>query len=63
MTLEKIYEEFTIGSDGFCLAIEKHCLFAIDREQIARIATKAKTADEFAIVYQCEDWWVSGDAR
>lgn len=57
MTLNDIYNEFTIGSLGFVLAIETHAGVDCSREEIERIAGKAPTADEFMRIWSDEAWW------
>jgi hypothetical protein len=56
-TLQQIFDEFTAGSTGFCIAVETHCGFGISRKEIARIASRARTADEFVSIWTNEDWW------
>ena len=57
--LEKIYAEYTVGSTGFLRAINAAYSSAmdIDEDEIARIASKAKTASEFEAIWENEDWW------
>ena len=59
MTLTEIYDEYTPASEGFIIAVETHCGFFIDRDQIERIAERAKNASEFQNIWENEDWWVS----
>lgn len=57
MTLADIYSEYTPGSLGFVIAVETHCGFAISRDEIRRIAEKARSAEEFRFIWENEDWW------
>mgnify|MGYP006324356727 CR=1 FL=1 len=57
MTIEQIYAEYTVGSQGFCKAVETHCGFGTSMEETARIAAKAPTAAEFEQVWQDDDSW------
>lgn len=57
MTLDQIYAEFTVGSQGFCIAVETHCWFGISRAEIARIAERAATAEEFQAIWENDDSW------
>ena len=47
MTLNEIYNEYTIGSEGFVLAVESNCGFEISREEIERLAAISPTAEDF----------------
>jgi len=58
MTIAEIYNSFNIGSEGFCRAVETHCGYDILREQVARIAERAKTAEEFHNIWANEAWWI-----
>lgn len=58
MTLAEIYSTYTIGSEGFCRAVETHCGYDLSREQIARIAERASTAEEFHHIWENEAWWI-----
>ena len=57
MDLEKIYTDYTPGSDGFAIAVEAHCGFEISRDEIKRIASKAETPEQFDAIWSNEDWW------
>jgi molybdopterin biosynthesis enzyme len=57
MTLEDIYNDYTPGSTGFVIAVETHCGFEISREETVRIASKAETPEQFAAIWENEDWW------
>jgi hypothetical protein len=57
MTIEQIYNEYTPGSQGFCIAVETHCGFQTSRTETARIAAKAPTAAEFQSVWENDDSW------
>ena len=57
MTLSEIYTQYTAGSTGFVIAVESHCGFNTSREETARIAERAQTAEEFETIWQNEDWW------
>ena len=46
MTLNEIYNEYTIGSEGFVLAVESNCGFEISREEIERLAAISPTAED-----------------
>jgi hypothetical protein len=62
MTLNEIYSEFTPGSKGFARAVETRCAgFDLSREEIERIAGKAKTAEEFQNVWENKDWWTDAN--
>jgi hypothetical protein len=62
MTLQDIYAEYTAGSTGFCIAVETHCGYEISREEIARIAARAKNSGEFEAIWTNEDWWTDANA-
>ena len=57
MTIEQIYNEYTPGSHGFCIAVETHCGFQTSRTETARIAAKAKNAAEFQSTWENDDSW------
>ena len=57
MTIAEIFETFTIGSHGFVQAVVDNCGYEISREEIERIASKAKAAEEFQGTWENEDWW------
>ena len=59
MTLAEIYDTYNIGSDGFCRAVETHCGFEISRKEIARIAKRAATPEEFEKIWYGADWWTN----
>lgn len=61
MTINEIYETYTVASQGFCVAVETHCGYQISRNEIARIASKAATADEFQNIWENEDWWTDAN--
>ena len=57
MTIEQIYSDYTVGSQGFCIAIETHCGFGISRTEIARIAARASDAEQFQSIWENDDSW------
>lgn len=57
MTLAQIYNDYTVGSAGFCAAVETHCGYNISREEIGRIAAQAKTDEEFQNIWENDDSW------
>lgn len=57
MSLNQIYAEFTPGSQGFCIAVETNCGFNTSRDETARIASRAQTAEQFEQIWSDEDWW------
>ena len=61
MTLETIYETYTAGSTGFCIAVETHCGFEISRSEIERIAERAPTAAEFERIWERETGWADDE--
>lgn len=64
MTLNNIYNEYVVGSQGFCIAVETHCGFEISRTEIERIAERAETAERFEHIWENQTWWADdGKAR
>ena len=61
MTLEEIYNTFSVGSEGFIRAVETHRGLEISREEIERIAEVAPTADDFMNVYENSDAWTDAN--
>jgi hypothetical protein len=59
--LNAAYEQFTIGSNGFCSHIETHCGFGISTDEIKRIAEDATTADEFVTIWESSDYWTDAN--
>lgn len=57
MTIEQIYNDYTPGSLGFCVAVETHCGYQTSRSETARIAAKAETAAQFELVWRNDDSW------
>lgn len=55
--LAAAYADFTPGSTGFAIAVETHCGFQASREEIKRIAERARNAAEFVKIWQNENWW------
>ena len=58
MKLKDIYDEYQVGSQGFCIAVETHCGYEISRPEIERIAVQAPTPDDFQRTWEDKDWWV-----
>ena len=61
MTIEQIYNDYTPGSQGFCLAVETHCGFQTSRTETARIAAQATTAAEFQSIWENDDSWTDAN--
>lgn len=61
MTLEKIFDQYTIGSDGFVAAVQTYCGFNISNDEVRRIAETAKTANEFQDIWENKAYWVQHD--
>lgn len=61
MTIEQIYNDYTPGSQGFCIAVETHCGFQTTRTETARIAAKAQTAAEFQSIWENDDSWTDAN--
>lgn len=57
MTITEIYENYTPGSQGFCIAVETHCGYEISREEIERISNRAGTAESFDMIFNDEAYW------
>mgnify|MGYP003654870060 CR=1 FL=1 len=55
--LETIFADFRPGSQGFVQAVATNCGFEISDDEIRRIATKAKTAEEFQTIWENLAWW------
>lgn len=70
MTLADIFDAYTAGSTGLCIAVESHCGFQIGRPEIARIAMRAAIAgpnsadmaDEFDRLWSDDAWWSDDNA-
>lgn len=41
MDIKAIFETYTPGSQGFCIAVETHCGFEMSRAEIERVGVKA----------------------
>jgi hypothetical protein len=61
MTLNDIYNEFTVGSNGFVKAFQTHCGYDLSNEEVERIAAKAPTAAEFDRIWANEDFWTDAN--
>lgn len=61
MKLNEIYNEFSVGSEGFVRAVETHCGFCISREEIERIALIAPTAEDFQNVFDNVTSWTDAN--
>ncbi len=61
MKLTEIYQQFTVGSNGFCIAVETHCGFGISRAEIMRIAELADDADAFQRIWKGDDSWTDAN--
>jgi hypothetical protein len=59
--LDRIYAEFTRGSQGFCSEVSTWCGFDISRAEIARIAERAETPAQFQAIWADEDWWTDAN--
>ena len=57
MTIEQIYDNYTPGSQGFCIAVETYCGFQTSRTETARIAAKARDAAAFLSIWENDDSW------
>ena len=57
MTLTEIYDTYTPGSEGFCIAVETHCNLNVTREETARIAAASPDARSFKATWEEMDWW------
>lgn len=57
MTINEIYATYTVGSQGFCKAVETYCGFGASIAEIERIADIADTAEEFQSVWENDDSW------
>jgi hypothetical protein len=57
MDLQEIYEEFTAGSQGFVKAVQTWAGIDASNEEIERISSCAKSADEFYSIWENEAWW------
>ena len=57
MNIQTIYSTYQVGSNGFIRAIQDHCGYDVTDDEIARIADKAVTADQFQDVWENESWW------
>lgn len=61
MTINEIYETYTIGSTGFVKAVATYCNLEISDSEIETISTKATTAAEFMNIWENEAWWVDAE--
>jgi len=64
MTITEIYKAYTAGSEGFIEAVETHCGFDIDRDDIREIANMVddigfETDEECAAEFM--QIWENGD--
>lgn len=57
MTLDQIFSEYTVGSTGFCIAVETHCGYDLSRDEIERIGYASKTPEDFDHIFAEEFWW------
>jgi hypothetical protein len=57
MTITEIFDQYTQGSQGFCIAVETHCGYDISRDEIERIAGAAETAADFHRIWADDFWW------
>lgn len=58
MTLEEIYEEYTVGSQGFVIAVSDHCGgLECSSDEIKRIAYRASSAAEFRSIWENDRSW------
>lgn len=55
MNITEIYNTFTIGSQGFVMAVVDHCGYELSNEQIEEIAAISETPEEF------EENWKEGN--
>jgi hypothetical protein len=60
MDLQEIYEDLTPGSQGFVKAVQTWGGIDASNEEIERIASRAKNADEFQDIWENEAWWKDG---
>ena len=57
MNIQDIYAAHTVGSLGFCKAVETHCGYGLSLEEIKRIAEIAKTPEDFERIWEDEAGW------
>ena len=57
MTLNEIYNTFSIGSAGFVDAVATHQGFGISNSEIERIAEVSPTAEDFQNTWENEVFW------
>lgn len=60
--VQHAYENFRIGSQGFCKYIGERANLNISDEEVRRIAEKAKTAEEFMAIWNNDTYWRDLDA-
>ena len=55
---EAAYEEFSVGSQGFCQYIATHSGLDMSHDEIERIANVAPNSSAFLRIWQDQTWWV-----